>query len=118
MFDNDVVTGRTLQRAYHEIARLEPAFVDVLLMYKYTRVDSKRFKQWNTRFCMDDAVISTDRQGNPTLDTYVLIPPGVREVCSIETDYSHDYEAFKEFRELMLEDMIEEELPYVTKRNH
>lgn len=77
LFDNDVVTGRTLRRAMKELGRFSPKYVDLLLMHEMTYLSVGNYKKWR-------------RNNNvPAVeDSYTFTPLEIRETPNgIEVDY-------------------------------
>ena len=50
VFDNDVVTGRTLNRLSRELKEYEPSCLDLLLHFDYTIVSPKDYFKWKKYF--------------------------------------------------------------------
>jgi hypothetical protein len=46
VFDNDVVTGRTLRRVEKELNEYSPKYLDLLLIYEFTYLHVSHYKQW------------------------------------------------------------------------
>ena len=104
VFENDVVTGRTLTRAIKEINKLNPDYADLLLVTRYTDVDIRQYQELKDRGFIGKGVI--DRSGFKdlyygvcVLDTTCQIPKGFRNVRSLKQDFEPDYESLKEFEQ-------------------
>ena len=97
VFDNDVVTGRTLKRAEREINKLHPQYADLLLVYGHTEVNPENYAKWSKYFSEDVQILGRDPWRDYILDTMCMIPEGFRQVRSLEKDFKPDYEALREF---------------------
>lgn len=104
VFDNDIVTGRTIKRAAREIKKLNPEYADLLLVYGHTEVSPYNYHKWK-RFMSDNCrVLGNDVFGNYHLDSLCQIPRGekvFRNVRSLEKDFEEDLEARKTFEEIV-----------------
>lgn len=86
VFDNDVVTGRTLKRAIQELQRINPASIDLLLVYGHTEVSPERFERWK-HFLKPQCTILSSTGPNICLDTMCQIPQGFQKIMNIENDF-------------------------------
>lgn len=87
VFENDVVTGRTLRRAIREILLLKPAQVDLLLVYGHTEVRPLLFQRWSRYLTPDCKVLPPNGTRNICLDTMCQIPRGFGKVMSLEKTF-------------------------------
>jgi hypoxanthine phosphoribosyltransferase len=101
VFDNDVVTGRTLKRAERELNGLNPEYLDLLLVYGHTEVSLEKYMKWEKMLGEETEVLGRDAFGDYILDTRGNIPKGFRQVKSLEKDFEPDYEALREFEDKM-----------------
>lgn len=50
LFDNDVVTGRTIRKAGNELHKFSPRYLDLLLMHEMTFVSARHYKSWRKNY--------------------------------------------------------------------
>lgn len=100
VFENDVVTGRTLRRAIKEINFLNPLFVDLLLVYEGTLVSHENYEKWEKFLSEEVTIVETlCIPCNLYLDTMCQIPKGFRKVMTLEDDFEDDLDAVKDFEQ-------------------
>jgi len=85
LFDNDVVTGRTLNRTVRELGKYSPEYMDLLLMHETTFLTVDAYKKWNKNYSVPAAE-----------DTYAhLKPTDIRETPEgLEVNYYRDGESW------------------------
>lgn len=70
LFDNDIVTGRTMSRAVRELEKYSPAYMDSLLMFPFTMLNVKNYKKWRNTYNL------------PIQDTFVRPVLNIEETAS------------------------------------
>lgn len=90
LFDNDVVTGRTLRRAYRELTVLGCKRIDLLLVYGHTEASSENYKTWK-HFLSPGHRVGYTSGGNLWLDTTCQIPEGFSCIRTLEFDFAPLY---------------------------
>jgi len=85
LFDNDVVTGRTLRRTTRELGKSSPACMDLLLMHETTLLTVEGYKKWRKSYNI------------PAIkDSFDFDPLEIRETPKgIEIDYVRDGERWQ-----------------------
>jgi hypothetical protein len=84
LFDNDVVTGRTLNRTVRELGKFSPEYMDLLLMHETTYLTVDSYKRWNK----NHSVPAVE-------DSYSFKPKDIRETPEgLEVDYFRDGESW------------------------
>ena len=92
VFENDVVTGRTLKRAMRELQALNPQSIDLLLSYGHTEVSRSNYDKWKHYFKEEVRVLGHS-YGDICLDTNCQIPEGFHRVKSLEKDFNSSRDA-------------------------
>ena len=90
LFDNDVVTGRTLNRVVRELGKNLPKYMDLLLMHEITLLSVDAYKRWSKNYNIPALEDSYDFEMVETRET----PQG------IEIDYVRDGEQWPRTIEL------------------
>lgn len=80
IFDNDVVTGRTIDRAVFELEKFSPKYLDLLLMHETTLLDIDVWKDLNKKYDI------------PISETFPYEPTRIRETQEgLEVDYVDEF---------------------------
>lgn len=104
VFENDVVTGRTLKRTVRELQALNPQFIDLLLVYDHTEISYANYEKWRPFLTKEVRVIG-NHFGNICLNTMCMVPKGFRKVMSLEKNVTFSPDALK---------FLEREVPVTT----
>lgn len=95
LFDNDVVTGRTLRRAVREICKFKPKGIDLLLVQAYTHLNKTHYKKNKKFFKKDYEPLPDTPKENPYLtyghlryDLSCQIPKEIEKVFALDRDFS------------------------------
>lgn len=86
VFDNDVVTGRTLRKAVRELKKMGPATIDLLLVYGHTELSPLNYDKWK-RFLKPEHEVLGENLGDICVDTMCQIPSDFGRVMSLEKTF-------------------------------
>ena len=86
LFDNDVVTGRTIKRAVKEVSRFSPEYIDLLLVYEMTCLNRKMYHKWKKKWRLGRGTYSSD-QKDIWINTRDRVPQGIRKVRTLQHDF-------------------------------
>jgi len=92
IFDNDVVTGRTLKRAVKEINKFQPQKIGLFLLEYYTSIN-KTYRKRVERFFKGENMFKW-KDGRYTYffpDTSKRIPKEIWEVFAMDKDFGKDF---------------------------
>jgi len=107
LFDNDVVTGRTLRRIVKELYGFKPQKIDLLLLMYYTTVNITNYGKIKKFLKKEHKVMGEQRYGKYRvllLDTTCQIPKEIGEVFAIKASSIPPSKEYREGLEKILFD--------------
>lgn len=90
LFDNDLVTGNTVNALADKLLILKPEFIDLLLIYNHTEITPEFYKQVKPLFKNKPDEIGKMADGKIVLDAMCEIPKTIRKSMSLENDFISD----------------------------
>ena len=86
LFDNDLVTGRTIEALVGNLKPANPRSVDLLLIYGYPQFEEDFYGQVKDLF-PEEAILGKTDDGKIVLDTSCNVPDGIDKAISLEVDF-------------------------------
>lgn len=86
LFDNDVVTGRTIKRAVKELNRFSPEYIDLLLVYELTCLSIRAYHKWKEKWNLERGIYDLS-QKNIWIKTRDRVPQGIRKVRTLQDNF-------------------------------
>lgn len=105
LFDNDVVSGRTIRRAVREIIKFKPKKIDLLLSVYNTYMSMTYYKKHKRFLKEKHKIIGEERYGKYVyliVDTSYQIPKEIGRIFALDKDFKEVYNT-KNLEEKLLE---------------